>query len=659
MSFTATLKRLLVGRKLDSGRLGEQTLPKRLALPVLASDALSSVAYAPDEILITLSLAGMATIGFSWQIGIAVAVVMLVVVMSYRQTVHAYPNGGGGYEVARQNLGTTPSLIVASALLVDYSLTVAVSVASGVQNAKAALPWLNDHEVTATLAIIALITLMNLRGVRDSGAIFAIPTYCFMLGIASMAITGAFRTLILGHHLESATTHLTLVAVPPFAGGLAGMAGVFLLMRAFAGGSSALTGVEAISNSVPNFREPKAKNAATTLLMLGGIAVTMLMSILWLVNTVHVKLVDVAGGAYLVDASGTRVTTPVDTVIGQLANAVFGRGTIPFYFVVIATMVILFVAANTAFNGFPSLASILARDSFLPHQLHLRGDRLAFSNGILVLAALAGAIVVFFGADVTAMIQLYVVGVFMSFTISQAGLIKHWTTLMRNPATEAHARKRAMASRAINMVGLVLTAIVLVVVLIAKFTHGAWIALLAMAAMFGIMRAIHSHYGHVKEALRWRPREDDVLPSRVHNVVLISQVNRPTVRAVQFAKATGSSTCEALTVAVDPGDTERLVAEWDDADFGIPLKVLASPFREITGPVLNYVRQRRSDNPRDVVCVFIPEFVERRWWDQLLHNQTALMIKARLHFMAGVMITSVPYQPDAGPRHTTGVQELV
>ncbi|SDE37233.1 APC family permease [Auraticoccus monumenti] len=633
-------KRLLVGRKLASTQLGETLLPKRVALPVFASDALSSVAYAPDEILITLSLAGLAGYAWDWRIALLVALVMLVVIASYRQNVRAYPSGGGDYEVATTNLGPNAGISVASALLVDYVLTVAVSVSSGIQNATAVLPFLDGHEGTAAAVVILVLMALNLRGIRESGTMFAIPTYCFMVAILGMIGYGLFRILVLGEELRVHSAQYGIEPDPEFAA-FSGLAMALLLARAFSSGSAALTGIEAISNGVPSFRKPKSRNAATTLALLGACSISMMLGVIALAKLTGLKLVDLGSSHYTLD--GQRVDVVERTAIGQLAETVFSGFPIGFYFVVGATMVILFLAANTAFNGFPVLGSILARDGYLPRQLHTRGDRLAFSNGIVVLAVAAALLVLVFQAEVTALIQLYVVGVFVSFTVSQIGMVRHWTRHLageRDPA----ARRRMQRARVINAIGLTMTGTVLVIVVVSKFTQGAYLAILAMIAVFGMMKAIRRHYDTVADELALAPGETGELPSRVRAVVLVSQVHKATMRAVYFAKAAAPSTLEAVTVAVDPERTEELMEAWDRLDLDVPLKVIASPYREVTTPLLEYVKTLRSESPRDVVCVYVPEYVVGHWWEQLLHNQSALRLKALLLFSPGVMVTSVPYQ---------------
>ena len=627
-----------------SDRLHETLLPKRIALPVFASDALSSVAYAPDEIFLTLAVAGGAfATTHSWQIGLAVVVVMLVVVASYRQNVHAYPSGGGDYEVATVNLGPRAGLTVASALLVDYTLTVAVSISSGVQNAAAALPMVRGHEKTVAIALVVLLTAMNLRGVRESGSAFAIPTYAFIIGIVGMALFGFYRSATGTLH-QAYSAQFGLLPEPG-SEGLAGFAMVFLLLRAFSSGSAALTGVEAISNGVPAFQKPKSKNAATTLLMMGIISVTMLMSIITLVRLTGVKFAEFPATQLTLGGKPVGDSYDQDTIIGQLAKTVFSDFHLGVVFISIVTGVILILAANTAFNGFPVLASILAKDGFLPRQLHTRGDRLAFSNGILILAGAACVLIWVYDAQVTKLIQLYIVGVFVSFTLSQIGMIRHWN---RHLLTERDpkARQKMKRSRAINAVGATMSGTVLLVVLATKFLRGAGYAIAAMVVLFIIMRGIHNHYSRVRTelAVAEDSEDDQLLPSRVHAIVLVSKIHKPTLRALAYARATRPSLLEAITVNVEPEETKALQDEWDRRDIPVPLKALDSPFREITGPVVDYVKSVRRGSPRDVVMVYIPEYVVGRWYEQVLHNQSALRLKSRLYFTPGVMVASVPWQ---------------
>ncbi|TDT33238.1 APC family permease [Naumannella halotolerans] len=640
MNLSALGKRLLIGRKLSSDQLTQTLLPKRIALPVFASDALSSVAYAPDEILLTLALAGMVGMTFSWPVAIAVAFVMLVVIASYRQNVRAYPSGGGDYEVASANLGRNAGLGVGSALLVDYVLTVAVSVSSGVQNARAIFPWLAGHEAIAAATLIALLMAVNLRGARESGTLFAIPTYAFMVAVVGMVVVGLVRILGFGHDLQTETSELQVAGLDD-GGAMTGLAMVVLLMRAFSSGCAALTGVEAISNGVPAFRKPKSRNAATTLGLLGLVAISMMLGVIALANLTGLKVIDPDEATFV--RNGQPIEFTAHTAIAQLAEAVFADFRPAFYFVIAATMVILFLAANTAFNGFPVLGSILAKDGYLPRQLHTRGDRLAYSNGIVALAIVAIGLVIAFDASVTALIQLYVVGVFVSFTLSQLGMIRHWNRELRSSELSAEQRRYHLRGRVISSIGFGCTATVLCVVLISKFTHGAWIAILAMLCVFALMKAISRHYSNTAEELAITSEDERLLPSRVYALVLVAKVNKPTVRALAFAKASRPNKLEAITVDLDRAETQQLVEQWEAADLGMPLKVIASPFREMVNPVLAYVRSVRSASPRDVVNVYIPEYVVGHWWERVLHNQTAFFLRARLLFSPGVMVTSVPY----------------
>ncbi|MEU6672698.1 APC family permease [Streptomyces sp. NPDC046853] len=638
-------KRILIGRALRSDRLGETLLPKRIALPVFASDPLSSVAYAPGEVLLVLSIAGVSAYHFSPWIAVGVVVLMFTVVASYRQNVHAYPSGGGDYEVANTNLGPKAGLTVASALLVDYVLTVAVSISSGIENLGSAIPFVVEHKVLCAVAVIVLLTVMNLRGVKESGKLFAIPTYVFVAGVFIMIAWGAFRGIVLDETMKAPTADYE---IKPEHQGLAGFALVFLLLRAFSSGCAALTGVEAISNGVPAFRKPKSKNAASTLALMGALAVTMFCGIIALAMTTKVRMAEYPGKDLFHNGVPVGSDYVQNPVISQVAEAVFGNGSFLFIVLAAATALVLFLAANTAYNGFPLLGSILAQDRYLPRQLHTRGDRLAFSNGIVLLAGAAALLVVIYGADSTRLIQLYIVGVFVSFTLSQIGMVRHWNRHLRKERDQAK-RRHMLRSRAINTFGAFFTGLVLIVVLVTKFTHGAWVALLGMCIFYATMSAIRRHYDRVAEEIAApdTPSEDSVRPSRVHSIVLVSKIHRPTLRALAYAKLMRSDTLEALSINVDPAETKALRAEWDRRGIHVPLKILDSPYREITRPIIEYVKGLRKESPRDVVSVIIPEYVVGHWYEHLLHNQSALRLKGRLLFTPGVMVTSVPYQLDS------------
>lgn len=629
---------------MSSEQLGHTLLPKRTALPVFASDALSSVAYAPDEIILTLAIAGVAATALSPWVGLAVMVVLLTVVASYRQNVRAYPSGGGNYEVVSKNLGPRAGIGVASALMVDYVLTVAVSISSGAQYAGSVFPWLKGHEALLAMGLVAFLALMNLRGVRESGRIFALPAYLFMGAIGTLAVVGMFQyfTSTLGQ-AQSAAFDLT--PDEAFNQGLVGLGGAFLVARAFASGAVALTGVEAISNGVPLFRKPKSKNAATTLLLMGLISMASMAAILTLAVLTGVKYAENPATQMTLNGQAIPADYEQHPVIAQIAETVFASTPIFFYLIAIITGLILTFAANTAFNGFPVLTSVLAKDGYMPRQLHNRGDRLALSNGILALAGAAIFLIWIFDAQVTRLIHLYIVGVFVSFTMSQLGMIKHWNAALRLEA-KPKVRAKIHRSRAINATGFVMTGLVLVVVLVTKFLHGAWIAILAMAVLFVVMGMIHRHYESVTKELAL---PDDItaarsLPSRVHAIVLVSRIHKPTMRAISYARATRPNTLEAITVAVDPQEIENLQQQWEALKLPVPLRVLGSPFREITRPILSYVRSVRRQSPRDLVVVYIPEYVVGHWWEQLLHNQSAMRLKSRLLFTPGVVVSSVPWQ---------------
>jgi amino acid transporter len=632
------VRRLLLGRKLASSRLDHTLLPKRVALPVFASDPLSSVTYATQEILVILTLAGLSYLFLAPWVAVAVVVLLTVVVLSYRQLVHAYPTGGGDYEVAATNLGSNAGLIVASALLVDYVLTVAVSVSAGIDNLISAVPALSERRVGIAIGVIVVLAALNLRGIKESGTAFAIPTYLFVLGVVSMILWGLGRTVFGDPPVaESAQYDVTAEMT-----GLGGIAVVFLVLRAFASGCTALTGVEAIANGVPAFRKPKSKNAATTLALMGGLSVVMFSGITALALISDVRYTENPCDLVGFDCD----STPQPTVIAQVAAAVFGDATLPFYYIQAAAALILVLAANTAFNGFPLLGSILAQHRYAPRQLHTRGDRLVFSNGIVLLSLFAGLLIFAFDASVTRLIQLYIVGVFTAFTLGQTGMVRHWNAVLRGPVTP-EKRRRILRSRLINTIGAVMTGTVLVIVTITKFTHGAWIVFVAMPVLFLLMRGIRRHYDKVSAELAVAGDEHPdaaLLPSRVHAIVLVSKIHKPTLRALAYARIGRPDVLEAVTVNVDLDETRALTDEWDRRNLPVPLKVLDSPYREITRPIMDYVKSIRRSSPRDIVTVYIPEYIVGRWWEQLLHNQSALRLKGRLLFTPGVMVTSVPWQ---------------
>ncbi|HEX9697719.1 MAG TPA: APC family permease [Actinomycetota bacterium] len=748
------VKRLLLGRPLASEESGHQLLPKILALPVFASDALSSVAYATEEIMHVLIAAGSARLRLSMPLAGAVGLLMVIVITSYRQTVRVYNRGGGAYIVAKENIGTTPGLIAGAALLTDYVLTVAVSISAGAFAIASLAPSMNQHRVGMALGFVALITLMNLRGAKESGSLFAIPTYAFIMSILTMLAVGIARCT-LGECPQAETAHETVKTIAPLT--------LFLILRAFSSGATALTGVEAIADGVSAFRgrrpAEQANNAAATLGILGIISIVMFLGITLLANQMNVH------------PSEDR------SVVAQIANAAFGGGP-GFVIVQIATALILVLAANTAYQDFPRLSSILARDRFVPRQFINRGDRLVFSNGILVLAFFASLLIVLYDAEVTRLIQLYVVGVFTSFTLSQAGMVRRWRRL----------RPAGWQSKAlINAIGASTTGVVLVVVAITKFTHGAWIVIAASGLLVLSFRAIHRHYTDVSTRLRReseRPErpmpahvvipvarideatlraigyakmirpvsiravhvadegdvESDLLPNtwaewnmgfelevlrgtslvagvrdairrtevtanetrmvlipeRLRNrgwlqflrsrrglllktrllfepnlvvtdvpmvesphrrptgsrplapvrneaVVLVSAVHNASLRAVSYAVGLRPTDIRAVTFAVDEEDTQQLTEDWTRQPFDVPLEILDSPYREVRKPLVRLIRELKAEAPGTIVTVVLPEFVVRKRWHQILHNQTALAIKARLLFEPDVVVTSVPF----------------
>ncbi|MCB0917002.1 MAG: APC family permease [Actinobacteria bacterium] len=637
MALSERAKRLFLGRAIRSERIDETLLPKRIALPVFASDALSSNAYATQEMLVVLALGGASLFAYGPWIALLIVIVFVIVVSSYRQNVRAYPNGGGDYTVVSENIGQRAGVMVASALFVDYVLTVAVSAAAAVANLGSVLPFFAEHSILFSLLLVAVLVLFNLRGIRESGVLFAVPAYLFMGSIGVMFITAVIK-LALGEEMRAESADWEIQQTAQFAG----FALVLLLARAYSSGTTALTGVEAISNGVPAFRKPQSRNAATTLALLAVISMSMFMAITWLALKTQVKVTDNDA-----DLIGLPPGQPQKTVVVQIAEAVFSNTPVMVLVISVATAAILAVAANTAFNAFPVLGSILARDGYLPRQLHTRGDRLAFSNGILTLAVAAGLLIAVFDADVTALIQLYIIGVFFSFTLTQIGMVRYWARQLRSEPDQR--RRRSMRrSQLINRIGAILCGFVFVVVLVSKFARGAWIVVLAVPILYLVMRAINAHYERVKiELAPDAGDERTTLPSRVFALVLVSKIHKPTLRAVAYARGSRPAVLEAITVNVDPEETARLTEEWQRRDIPVPLRILDSPYREITRPVIDYVRQLRRQSPRDLVAIYVPQYVVGHWWEQLLHNQSALRLRARLMFSQNVVVVTVPWQLDS------------
>jgi amino acid transporter len=592
-----------VGSPLATAQARHERLSPASGLAVFSSDALSSVAYATDEILLILILAGTVALHYSIPIGVAISILILIVVSSYRQTILAYPQGGGAYIVSKDNLGTLAALVAGGALLIDYVLTVAVSVTAGVAALTSAFPALYDHRVLLGILCIGIITTANLRGIRESGKIFAVPTYVFIVSLGGMLGYGFIRW-VLDWELPAAPD----VAVDP----VQGMT-VFLMLRAFSAGCAALTGVEAVSDGVPAFKPPEARNARIVLAWLGAILVTLFLGITFLSRHYHV------------------VPRPEETVVSQVARQIFGGGLL-YYEIQTVTMLILVLAANTAFADFPRLAYFLARDGFLPRQFGNRGDRLVFSNGILILASMAALLIILFGGDTHALIPLYAVGVFISFTLSQSSMVRRWLS-----RREEGWRWRWW----VNAIGATVTGLVMLVIAVTKFTQGAWIVVLLIPLLVMAFLAMRRHYSAVAGQLSL---EEYGGPPPLQNIVLVlvGDLHRGVVEALQYAR-TLSPSVKAVYVELDPERTRRLEEKWGKWGLGVPLVVLASPYRSLLSPFLEYVDSLLSRGEHIVITVVLPEFIPARWWQQLLHNQTALLIKGALLFRRRVVVVDVPF----------------
>jgi amino acid transporter len=600
----SAVKKLFVGSPLATAQARHERLSKTSALAVFSSDALSSVAYATEEILLVLVLAGSAALTFSIPIGIAIALLIAVVVSSYRQTILAYPHGGGAYIVTKDNLGTLPALVAAGALLIDYVLTVAVSVAAGVAAITSAFPILYDYRIALGVIFIAGIATVNLRGLRESGALFAVPTYLFVVSFAAMLAYGFVRWMF------------GWEGVPAPAAEPAEMSQaltIFLVLRAFASGCAALTGVEAVSDGVPAFRPPEARNARIVLAWLGIILVTLFIGITFLAH--HYQVLPRAE----------------ETVVSQLARLIFGGGLL-YYEVQAVTMLILVFAANTAFADFPRLAYFLARDGFIPRQFGTRGDRLVFSNGILILGGLAALLILLFGGATHALIPLYAVGVFVSFTLSQASMVRRWLS----------RREEGWWWRwVLNAVGAATTGLVMLVIAATKFSHGAWMVVLLIPLLVALFMMIHRHYADVARQLSLVNYGGP--PPIQHSVlVLVGDLHRGVAAALRYAQ-TLSTSAKAVYVELDPERTQKLEEKWGKFGLGVPLVVLTSPYRSLLTPFLDYVNHLLAVGENHVVTIVIPEFVPARWWQHLLHNQTALLIKGALLFRKGVVVVDVPF----------------
>ncbi|NOZ30051.1 MAG: APC family permease [Chloroflexi bacterium] len=605
------VRRLLVGSPLETSQAVHERLTKVKALAVFSSDALSSVAYATEEILLVLVLAGTGALALSWPIALAIAALLTIVATSYYQGIHAYPSGGGAYIISKENLGIMFGLVAGAALLIDYVLTVAVSVSAGVAAITSAVPALYDHRVGLGVFFIMLITWGNLRGVRESGTIFAIPTYLFIVSFLMMIGTGLAKAVT--GHVSPPPVRETVQPVQALT--------MFLVLRAFSSGCTALTGIEAISNGVMAFEPPEDRNASHTLAAMAVLLVTMFLGITWLARAYGI--VPVEG----------------ETVVSQLARTIFGNGSPLYYLIQATTAFILVLAANTSFNGFPRLASLMAVDRFLPRQLANLGDRLVFSNGILILGGVAALLLALFRGSTHALIPLYAVGVFLSFTLAQAGLVRH-SLRLREPGWQRDV--------VINGIGAVATGVVLVVIAATKFAHGAWIVVLLIPLMVRVFLAIRHHYDLVRRQLSIKTPDLPLpQPVRRHRVIVpISGVHRGTLKALHYAQSV-SDDVTAVMVDVEPERTERVRERWNQLNTPVPLVVLPSPYRSVQGPLLSYIDQVSASLEKgDALTIVLPEFVPRRSWHYLLHNQTALMLKAALLYRRtehNEIIVDVPY----------------
>ncbi len=613
----SVVKRILVGRPLATTEQEHQRINKVTALAVFSSDAISSTAYATEEILFVVAL-GSSSLALGLEtlvpISIAVAIILAIVITSYRQTIFAYPSGGGSYVVSRENLGEMPSLVAGASLLVDYILTVAVSISAGVA-AIISIPSLRDlanYRVEIALVLIALITLANLRGIKESGRLFAVPTYVYIVILVTLLGFGLYQALFgdLGRVPFDAKAFEE-------AGGLrevGGSLGLFLLLKGFSSGAVALTGVEAISNGVPAFRRPESKNAAITLVWMGLILGTLFFGVSVLAHHTH------------------PYPSHDQTVFSQMGLLVFGNG--PLYLVLqVATALILILAANTAYADFPRISSIIAQDKYLPRQLANRGDRLVFSNGVVILAVFAGILIVAFGGLTNALIPLYAVGVFTSFTLSQAGMVRHHLK-EREPRWKFNAW--------LNGVGAVTTLVILLVVATTKFTEGAFLPIIVIPLIIWLFKSIHTHYTTIEKGLEAAP-DYKARPMNHTVVVLVGSVHRGSLEALAYAKSLRPSRLLAVTVVTDEDEQEKIARQWAQYEIDVPLEIVFSPYRELARPVLRFVEELDATRSNDIVTVVIPEFVVSSWWGQLLHNQSALFLKGRLLFRKGTVVTSVPY----------------
>jgi amino acid transporter len=643
-------KNWIIGDPLPTEKLEGQLLPKHLALPIFASDPLSSVAYAPQELLMILMVGGLAFLSFAPWVAVAVIVLLVTVVASYRQLIRAYPSGGGDYEVAHRNLGEKAGLVVASALLVDYVMTVVVSVASGVDNIISAIPELNPFRVEIAVLFVIILAAVNLRGVSESSKAFAVPTYLFIGSVFVMVVVGLTRTFLGDAPVsESATFSVDTESLTQ-----AGV--ILLLLRSFASGCSALTGVEAISNGVPAFRRPKVRNAQMTLVLMGGIAIVLFagLTALALIANVHYA----EDPCHLIGWAECA-TEPQRSLIAQVASATFGDDTVFFYLIQAATALVLLLAANTAFNGFPLLGSVLAQDGYAPKSLSTRGDRLIYSNGVVILALAASVILVVFQANLTVLIQLYIIGVFVSFTLGQTGMVRHWMRALRTPERPKSPKRRADGDDAppltrgavwrallINAIGAGMTAVVLIVVTVTKFTYGAWIVFVMMPILFVLMMGVNRYYRDVEKEIEVDPTTT-FGSTGDHAIVLVGRMQKPTLKALDYAIAARHDSLEAVHVSLDDDQTKRLKKDWVKQNIHVKLRILNSPYRDLSHPLIQYIKSRREEHGSEVVTVYMPQYIVGHWWENILHNHKARRIRQKLLLVHGVTVALVPWLLDS------------
>ncbi|WNM23663.1 APC family permease [Demequina capsici] len=634
----ARVRRLLIGAPLPSSAHEGQLLRKRMALPIFASDPLSSVAYAPQELLLILAAGGTALVAFTPLVATAVVTLLIVVVVSTRQLVRAYPSGGGDYEVAARNLGERAGLVVASALLIDYVLTVAVSVASGVDNIISALPGLHEWRVEIALACVAALVAINLRGVAEASKVFAIPTYLFIGSVLVMIVVGGVRDLTGSLPVAESARYAEHGAQ------LSQAAMVLVLLRAFASGCSALTGVEAIANGVQAFRRPKVRNAQLTLVAMGSVAITLFVGVTYLMLRTHVH--------YVADPCSLSGITSCDTyvqrsVIAQVASATLGGDrSVGFYVVQATTALVLLLAANTAFNGFPLLGAVLGRARYAPKAMLARGDRLVFSNGVLILGTAAGLLLLATDASLTVLIQLYIIGVFVSFTLGQTGMVVHWTRRAELLSRHGRATRGVHARRVVNVIGAAATSVVLVIVTVTKFTHGAWLVFLLMPVLWFLMLKVNRYYAAVEVQIA-PDGSTRFGSSGDHAIVLVHTLHKPALKAIDYALAAEHASLEAVHVATSRSGARALRAQWEEMGMAVPLTILESPYRDVSTPLIEHIKSHRDEHGSEVVSVYAPHYVYGHWWEGLLHNRKLGRIEKRLALCPGVAVVLVPWLLDS------------